>query len=71
MTVRVHFSTLKHESDLSLLTGGENIAQAVNRISVASRKPKERLLSGLGWGWLVTAGAAIIAVTWFVIHVPI
>ena len=64
------FATLKRQSDLLLLTGGANIAEAVSTVSMTSRRPRERLLSGLGWGSLSLAATAIVAVTWFVIHLP-
>lgn len=65
-----NFSTLKRDSDLLLLTAGANIVEAVNAKSITSRRPRERLLSGYGWGSLALAATAIVAVTWFVIHLP-
>jgi len=53
-----------------MLTAGENIADAVSAVSSGSQRPKERLLSNFGWGWLFAAGMAILAVTWFAIHLP-
>lgn len=69
--MQASFSSLKRDSDLSLLTAGANIAESVNTTSGTLRRPKERLLSGFGWASLLAAGAAIVAVTWFVVHVPI
>lgn len=69
--MQASFSTLKRESDLFLLTAGENIAGAVTDTSGASRRPRERLLSAFGWVSLLAAGGAIVAVTWFVVHLPI
>ena len=71
MIVQASFTSLKRESDLFLLTAGANIAGAVSTMSGTPRRPKERLLSGLGWMSLIGAGAAITAVTWFVVHVPV
>ena len=62
-SVEANFSTLKRQSDLFLLTAGANIAEAVNANSMTSPRPKERLLSGFGWGSLALAAAAIVAVT--------
>jgi hypothetical protein len=69
--VQADFSSLKRQSDLRVLTAGANIADAVGTISSTPRRPKERLLSTSGWGWLFAAGAAILAVTWFAIHLPV
>lgn len=69
--MQASFSTLKRESDLFLLTAGANIAHSVTAISGVPRRATERLLSGYGWASLLAAGAAIIGVTWFVVHVPI
>jgi hypothetical protein len=54
-----------------MLTEGANSADAVRAISSTSYRPKERLLSKFGWGWLIAAGAAILVVTWFAIHLPV
>lgn len=69
--MQASFCALKRESDLFLVLGGANIAQAVNTISGTRQRPEERLLSGLGWLSLVAAGGGIVAVTWFVVYVPI
>ena len=69
--MQTSFSSLKRESDLFLVTAGANIAESVNTMSGMPRRPKERLLSALGWGSLLAAGAAIVGVTWFVVHTPI
>lgn len=65
------FPSLKRESDLSLLTAGANIAETANTVSGTMPRPRGRLLSAFGWASLPAAGAAIVAVTWFVVHVPI
>jgi len=62
------YSVAKHQGDLFLFTTALNLADA---ISTPSRRPRERLLSQLGWVSLVAAGAAIVAVTWFAIHLPV
>ncbi|HLY07204.1 MAG TPA: hypothetical protein VKR31_15770 [Rhizomicrobium sp.] len=69
--MQASFSTLKRESDLFVLTAGANIAEGMTGTSGAPRRPRERLLSAFGWTWLFAAGAAIVAVTWFVVHLPI
>lgn len=69
--MQASFTSLKRESDLFLLTAGANIAEAVGTISGTPRKPRTRLLSGLGWASLLAAGTAITSVTWFVVHVPL
>lgn len=69
--MQANFSTLKRDSDIFLLTGGAHLADAVNTMSGTPRRPKERLLSGLGRASLGVAGMAILAVTWFIVHAPI
>jgi hypothetical protein len=69
--VQADFSSLKRQSDLRMLTAGADTADSVNAISGTSRRSTERLLSNFGWGWLFAAGAAILAVTWFAIHLPV
>ena len=49
----------------------EFVAMAVNAISPGPGRPAERLLAGRGWGAFVFAGALVVAVTWFVIHLPV
>lgn len=43
----------------------------VNTIVSPSRRPKERLISGRGWGSFFFVSALVVAVTWFVIHLPV
>jgi fructoselysine-6-P-deglycase FrlB-like protein len=71
VTVQADFWSSKRQSDLRMLTEGANSADAVRAISSTSYRPKERLLSKFGWGWLLAAGAAILVVTWFAIHLPV
>jgi len=68
--VQPNFSALKRQSDLRLLTAEANLAESANATSSASPQPGERLLSQLGWSWVFAAGAAIVALTWFVVHTP-
>jgi hypothetical protein len=65
-----NFSALKRESDIRLLAAGANIAESPHATSSSSPRPGERLLSQLGWSWVLAASAAVVAVTWFVVHTP-
>jgi hypothetical protein len=68
--VPANFPVLKRESDLLRLTSEAPVAGAPDAIFTAQRLVKERPFSPFGWVSLFVAGTTIVAVTWFVIHLP-